>query len=399
MSVDCSTSAFAALNRVFVSVRPGTAPFAAVAGLKATAGLPLLILHLGEDDLRVTRLVDAALEARDGDVRDQPEHPDACEERRRRASAGDGHPQAGENDQRGPHAGCIGTQRSFVSRRTSQRGPARLSRCCAGGRNGEPRGGSPVRVKLLRPTNDEGKAWVFTREKPKPSAGDSLTPLTGFGSRLRLMTDLAEAVSPFSLPRTLACFDLGGLHEYGALYGSVEVDALLPRLAARFSAALGHAACYRPRDDEFATLLDDSLAASEPRLRAAAEALTVHFGQFGIAFAFGAAVLPSEADDPVEAIALADSRLFQRAHGRPERERRGAERCSELGAPRLSHCSRGACLGTASKPPDRRSRGLVRSHPPVRPPRARASSAPARHPPLVRARVRIVSSRPRAPLR
>jgi GGDEF domain-containing protein len=172
---------------------------------------------------------------------------------------------------------------------------------------------------------------VGIHEREVETVSEGLTDrLTGFGTRLGLMIDLAEAVSPFSFPRTLACFDLGGLHEYGALYGSVEVDALLPRLAARFSAALGHAACYRPRDDEFAALLDDSLAASEPRLLAAAEALTVRFGQFGIAFAFGAAVVPTEADDPVEAIALADSRLFQHARGRPERERRGAERRGEL---------------------------------------------------------------------
>jgi GGDEF domain-containing protein len=151
--------------------------------------------------------------------------------------------------------------------------------------------------------------------------------LTGLGSRRRLMADLGQAASPDTGSKTLALFHLSGFTRYVELYGRLEGEALLVRLAGRLSELLGDgAACYRPRDDEFAALVEGPPAAAEPLVIEAAAALTARFEQFHVPLAFGAAVVPDEAGEPVEAMSLADTRLFLRAEDRRPRDRRRAPR-------------------------------------------------------------------------
>lgn len=157
-------------------------------------------------------------------------------------------------------------------------------------------------------------------------------PLTGLGTRAELMADLADAVEPTSPARTLALFDFAGFGAYVDLYGRLEGEALLVRLAGRLSEALEQpASFYRPRSDEFAALIQTSLAIAEPLLIAAVASLTSRFEHFEIIATFGAAVLPDEASEPVEALMLADQRLFVSTLARRARERRHQPRAQRSG--------------------------------------------------------------------
>src|SRR5579872_974166 len=108
-------------------------------------------------------------------------------------------------------------------------------------------------------------------------------PLAGLGTRAELMADLAAALEPTSEARTVALFDFAGLDEYVNLYGRLEGDALLVRLAGRLAEALGQPArFYRPRSDEFAALIQAPIQTAEPLLALAVSTLTSRFEQFEI---------------------------------------------------------------------------------------------------------------------
>lgn len=152
-------------------------------------------------------------------------------------------------------------------------------------------------------------------------------PLTGFGPRGSLIADLTDAAAARDRSRTFAIFDLAGLRDYTELYGRIEGESLLTRLATRLSEALGSSTrYYRPRNDELAVLLDAPLARAEPLLTATVAALNDRFAQFDLAVSFGAATLPDEASDAVAALVLADRRLSLAARTRLPRERRAESR-------------------------------------------------------------------------
>lgn len=65
--------------------------------------------------------------------------------------------------------------------------------------------------------------------------------------------------------------------------------------------------------------MDGAAADTERRLTDAVSALNAHFSQFRIQIAFGAATLPSEADEPIVAMRIADSRHYLRKRSRRER--------------------------------------------------------------------------------
>jgi len=151
--------------------------------------------------------------------------------------------------------------------------------------------------------------------------------LTGFGSRRGLLSDLAAIAAGQREPATLAIFDLGGFDLFIEHSGRLEAEVMLVRLAEGLAETLGQTAShYRPRYEEFAVLLAISPFAAEPLLAAATAKLTARFSAAGIVLTYGSALVPDEADDPIEALALADTRLFLRAHGRRARARRLAVR-------------------------------------------------------------------------
>jgi GGDEF domain-containing protein len=148
-------------------------------------------------------------------------------------------------------------------------------------------------------------------------------PLTGFGTRNALLADLEAAVEGQHGPSLLVVFGLEGFDEYVTLFGSLAGRALLVKLGARLADALGSgSSCYRPRQDEFAVLVPTPIEAVAGVLDRALAALRERAASVAVSAAWGAAMLPEEADDAVGALKLADTRLASNAPRRRRRNRR-----------------------------------------------------------------------------
>jgi diguanylate cyclase (GGDEF)-like protein len=137
--------------------------------------------------------------------------------------------------------------------------------------------------------------------------------LTGLPNRRSLMADLERAASRASLndPTAVLLFDLDGFKGYNDAFGHVAGDALLARLGVRLEAAvapMGQA--YRLGGDEFCVIGDGRRQA---QLEAAACAALSEAGEgFAVSSSYGSVALPAETADPVEALRLADQRMYQR---------------------------------------------------------------------------------------
>jgi GGDEF domain-containing protein len=150
--------------------------------------------------------------------------------------------------------------------------------------------------------------------------------LTGFGNRHKLMADLGRAVAAGSEQSVLAIFDLAGLEQYRRVLGQQAGDALIVQVSRVFRQKIGRVGtCYRPREDEFAALIDGRRDRVKPLLGAAEEALRREGEALLITSSFGVAQLPDEADDPIAALALADQRLGEASQRLP-RDRRKSPR-------------------------------------------------------------------------
>jgi GGDEF domain-containing protein len=150
-------------------------------------------------------------------------------------------------------------------------------------------------------------------------------PLTGFGTRHALLAEIGGAVAGDRGPTLLVVFGLEGFEEYVALFGSLAGRTLLVKLASRLAAALGSGAtCFRPRKDEFAALVRTPIDGVAEVLDHAVSALRERAASVAVSAAWGAAMLPEEAADPVAALALADTRLASNAPRRRRRNRRSS---------------------------------------------------------------------------
>jgi GGDEF domain-containing protein len=144
--------------------------------------------------------------------------------------------------------------------------------------------------------------------------------LTGFGNHERLLDDL-RAHREAAL---LAVFWLDGFGDYRDYFGRLQSDTILVELADRLDRLVGPAgACYRPREDELAVIAARDAA---DLVGKAAAALNVPGRYVAITCVAGTARLPDDTGDPVEALRLADQRLFAASPGRPPRERRATPR-------------------------------------------------------------------------
>jgi GGDEF domain-containing protein len=156
------------------------------------------------------------------------------------------------------------------------------------------------------------------------AAGDVLLvdSLTGFGTRQALIAELEEAVRAESRPQLLVVFCLDGFDEYVSLFGSLAGRTLLVKLSARLREALAPTGrCFRPRYDEFAALIETSIDAAKPLFDSAVAALRERATSVAVAAAWGAALLPTEAEDPIDALRIADERLASNAPRRRRRNR------------------------------------------------------------------------------
>jgi diguanylate cyclase (GGDEF)-like protein len=154
----------------------------------------------------------------------------------------------------------------------------------------------------------------------RTSRRESLTDgLSGLANRRSLMADLEEAAATASAaePRTLALFDLDGFKQYNDAFGHAAGDALLRRLGTDLSAAVaGHGRAYRLGGDEFCILLDRHATEDDSIVEAALDALAEPATPYAVDASYGLVSLPGDAQTAVDALRLADHRMYALKHGR-----------------------------------------------------------------------------------
>jgi two-component system cell cycle response regulator len=145
--------------------------------------------------------------------------------------------------------------------------------------------------------------------------------LTGLGNRRALLDDLereTRAARATGERRVLVLFDLDGFKLYNDTFGHPAGDVLLARLGGRLAASVARVgAAYRMGGDEFCALVRVP-AGTDPGLavQAAARALSDQGEGFAVASSFGIVSIPDEADDPTEALQLADRRMYSQKDSR-----------------------------------------------------------------------------------
>jgi diguanylate cyclase (GGDEF)-like protein len=154
----------------------------------------------------------------------------------------------------------------------------------------------------------------------RASRHESLTDgLTGLANRRALMRDLEDAAQEATAadPRSLALFDLDGFKQYNDAFGHGAGDALLQRLGADLAAAVaGHGSAYRLGGDEFCVLLNQHAAAGDKTIQAALAALAEPADPFTVDASYGLVSLPGDAETALDALGLADHRMYALKHGR-----------------------------------------------------------------------------------
>jgi diguanylate cyclase (GGDEF)-like protein len=152
----------------------------------------------------------------------------------------------------------------------------------------------------------------------RTSRGEALTDaLTGLGNRRALTRALEELVAEATpdQPLVLALFDLDGFKQYNDTFGHPAGDTLLVRLGGNLSAFLhGRGRAYRMGGDEFCAVFHTAGEPHEATVRGAAAALSEQGDGFSITCSHGAIVLPVETDEPVEALRIADQRMYANKH-------------------------------------------------------------------------------------
>jgi two-component system cell cycle response regulator len=146
--------------------------------------------------------------------------------------------------------------------------------------------------------------------------------LTGLGNRRRLVAELEQALGNGAAnePRLLAIFDLDGFKLYNDSFGHPAGDVLLGRLAANLSEVVEpHGTCYRLGGDEFCVLADVPGGEVGAFLDATSGALADEGEGFSVSSSFGVVFLPEEAATPVDALRLADQRLYAQKRNRAGR--------------------------------------------------------------------------------
>ena len=166
------------------------------------------------------------------------------------------------------------------------------------------------------------------------SRQEALTdPLTGLRNRRSLMGDLEEELPQAApeQPLALVLFDLDGFKEYNDAFGHPAGDGLLVRLGARLDDAVkGHGRAYRLGGDEFCAVLHPGPAGLELLIDACVAALAEHGEGFEVTTSHGAVSAPVEVTDAIEALKIADRRMYAR---------KGERRCPRVASRATSCCA------------------------------------------------------------
>jgi diguanylate cyclase (GGDEF)-like protein len=169
-----------------------------------------------------------------------------------------------------------------------------------------------VLVRLVFTFRENAQLFALTRH-------ESMTDeLTGLGNRRRLLADLERLVARERMPSTLlAIYDLNGFKSYNDSFGHPAGDALLARLGQKLAEVPGErGSAYRLGGDEFCVLAHVEPGASGIVLDRGCEALVERGEGFEITSSYGAVLLPDETADVVQALTLADERLYSQKHHR-----------------------------------------------------------------------------------
>ncbi len=157
------------------------------------------------------------------------------------------------------------------------------------------------------------------RENKKLLEQVQTDPLTGLGNRGLMQVDLERLcrIATAESPAVVIFLDLNGFKHLNDTRGHQAGDEMLARLGLRLRDAVGvDGTAYRVGGDEFCVLLycpADRFGAVAKR---AAEALTESGPGYSVATAWGAATIPEEADEPLEALRLADARMYAQKESR-----------------------------------------------------------------------------------
>jgi two-component system cell cycle response regulator len=142
--------------------------------------------------------------------------------------------------------------------------------------------------------------------------------LTGLRNRRALMRDLERTIAAATAadPHSVILLDLDGFKLYNDTFGHPAGDALLARLGDRLAEAMEpHGRSYRLGGDEFCALVRIGSLGVAP-LKGLAEAALTESGEgFKVTASSGACVIPVEADNPSEALQIADRRMYARKGG------------------------------------------------------------------------------------
>ncbi len=143
--------------------------------------------------------------------------------------------------------------------------------------------------------------------------------LTGLGNRRKLISDIEHALSDAGpVASVLVIYDLDGFKRWNDSYGHSGGDELLRRLGRRLTEALGDVGhAYRLGGDEFCALIEGDRAASRDLVAAGSAALHEQDEKVRITCCHGGVVLPDEAGDAIEALRVADQRMYVRKDARP----------------------------------------------------------------------------------
>ncbi len=165
-----------------------------------------------------------------------------------------------------------------------------------------------IRMKLAL---SENRALLHTS-----TAQARTDPLTGLDNRRQLTRDLARVTAETERTgeiRTLAVvmLDLNGFKAYNDTFGHAAGDALLVQLASSLTAALhGRGDVYRLGGDEFCVLAPCDEHETGHLSALCHDALATRGDGFSISAAHGVALIPTEARDASDALALADARMY-----------------------------------------------------------------------------------------
>jgi two-component system cell cycle response regulator len=140
--------------------------------------------------------------------------------------------------------------------------------------------------------------------------------ITGLGNRRRLYDDLGAALHEPNADLVLVLFDLNGFKTYNDSFGHLAGDALLARLGENLGHFVtGRGRAYRMGGDEFCIVVRNDASEAKLVVAGAAGALAEQGEGFSISAAFGSVLLPEETNEPVEALRLADQRMYENKQG------------------------------------------------------------------------------------